>query len=738
MNLIIVESPSKAKAINEYLKNEKEKYFALSTMGHIRNLVKKAGSIDLEKNFEYKWEFTPQWKKVKTDILENAKKAKKIIIASDLDREGEAICWHLIEVLKKQKINTPTERMIFHSVSKESIKEALKNTTTLRTGLVESYLARIGLDYLFGFSISPLLWHKIPCCKSAGRVQSPALRIIVEKENEIKNFTSKPYIKIHGKFEEIPISSLLIELGDKKFEKGNIFDEEINLDKLKGEYHIFNIKNTQIKQSPPPPFITSTLQQIASSELNFSPNLTMQLAQKLYEGFNINGSHQGLITYMRTDSFNIASEELEKIRNKIKSQFGEKFLSKTIVEHKKKNKNAQEAHEAIRPVDIELSPDDIPFEDENLKKLYKKIWERTLASQCSNAIIESHNISIQGILKNEYQRSMFEIKTNNTLFLGYKLILKEDDEVNQTLPPLKENQVVKLINLETSDHTTQPPKRYSEASLIQEITKKGIGRPSTYSKILSTLYERDYAIKTKKIITPTQKGWIVSSFLKAFFPDEVAYEFTSNLEEKLDELTTNELPHLSIIEEFWRHLDEKIKKTKENSPLEVAHQLETEFPLYFLKNENKCKICGGNMVLKISKFGALRGCSAYPECKNIINIDVTEKKEEKMLGETEDNKKIELKVGPYGPYIQVDNKKIAIPKIWQKEIEDFPIEKAEFLAQLPKILGQYKDSNITLNIGRFGPFVQHEKTFASIKDPMDISFEEAIIKIEEKRNKTTK
>jgi DNA topoisomerase-1 len=737
MIVIVVESPNKAKAITEYLKDEKEKYVVVSTFGHLRNLEKKSGSVDVEKEFEYHWELMPQWKKIQKATLDKIKAADKLYIASDPDREGEAICWHLMEVLKDNKINVPTERVVFHSISKKDIKHAIENRIQLRMGLVESYLSRIGLDYLFGFSISPLLWHKVPCCKSAGRVQSVSLRLIVERENEILKFKSEKYIKIHAQFKEIPAQALLTELEDEKFENGNIFNKKIDHEKLKSNFSIQSVKIQEAKQNPPAPFITATLQQAASSQLNFSPSQTMQLAQKLFEGFTINGHHVGLITYMRTDSTNISADAIGQIRKKIEQKYGKNLLPSSPNIHAEKIKNAQEAHEAIRPVDLDLEPDKLRLGDDKLESLYRLIWERTLASQSKPCIIEKHSMKIQGVKPTEYKSSIFELKASRIIFKGFKEIFHEEDEDSQeekfiNFDSFEKGQILSLEKFIETDHETQPPKRYSEASLIQQLKNKGIGRPSTYEKILHVLYEREYAIRTKKIISPTQKGFVVTGFLKQFFPEEVQYEFTSQIEEELDDLIESNGKHKEMVQKFWNNLEGKISKAKENSPMEVSKALQNEFPEFFLASKDKCEKCGNNMVLKISKFGAMRGCSTYPSCKNTINIgqkDQIEKRE--FAGE----QNVCLKSGPYGPYVEVASdpiRRIPVPKMWQRDLENLTKEQIDLLVSLPKNIGKYKDEDLILNIGKFGPYVKFKNLFVSIKSIQNIDLDDVYKKIEEK------
>lgn len=746
MILIFVESPNKAKAIKEYLKNEKESYKVLATIGHIRNLSKKSGSIKTSENFEYDWDFTPQWSKVKNEILSSAKEADKILIASDPDREGEAIAWHLSQVLTDNKIKTPIQRILFYSVSKESILEAIKNTIDIRKGLVQSYLARVGLDYIFGYSISELLWRKVPCCKSAGRVQSSSLKLIIEKENEIRNFKKQKYITVHAEFLESNGIANLIQNNQIKFENGQIFNAvELDIELLKkSRFTIKKISTQRQKQNPPAPLITSTLQQLASSQLQFSPKMTMQYAQKLYEGFSINGTHVGLITYMRTDSFNIETNALSKIRNKILSKYGENYLAEKIVIHSKGVKNAQEAHEAIRPTDIDLEPDLISFDDPNLKKLYSLIWKRTIASQCKPALFDKTSVLIDAV--NGPNLAIFSMTNTIAVFNSFRDFVQNENEEearNQSqktdasliFSKLTEGQAVSLKDLYSKDHETQPPKRFSEATFISQLEKLGIGRPSTYAKIISVLLEREYVEKQKKIIIPTQKGWLVTSFLSCYFKNEVAYEFTSAMEETLDNLANSGEPYLPTLKLFWNNLQALILEAKGASPMEISKHIENFYPEYFLANQNQCS-CGKKLMLKLSKFGAIRGCSDYPNCTNTLSlIQKTNPKE--AIVTTENGANVFLKNGPYGAYIQVEcdpPKKIPIPKIWLKNSETISAEQALSLASLPKEIGTYLGKPVKISIGRFGPYIQHEKTFVYISS-LDVSLEDSINKIENKLKK---
>lgn len=738
MILIFVESPSKAKAINEYLKGEKDQYLVLATVGHVRNLAKKSGSIEVDNDFKYIWDYTAQWIKNKQKILSEAKKADRIIIASDPDREGEAIAWHLNEILKQNKIVCPVKRMVFHSISKKSILEALKDPIDIRQGLVNAYLARVGLDYLFGYSISPLLWRKVPCCKSAGRVQSVGLKLLVEKENEILKFKKEKYITIHSKFREFNGEALLTSFNGVEFKNGSIFDMTlVDVENLKNcVFRVDQVAKTQIKQNPPAPLITSKLQQLASSILNFSPAKTMQLAQKLYEGFTVNGKHMGLITYMRTDSFHIEKAAIDQIRSKLLERYGEKYLSKTVLTYSKSVKNAQEAHEAIRPIDINLTADDIVFPDEQLKALYHLIWTRTLATQCAQALLDKTNIKIttKDAKENHY---LFEVNDTFVAFPSFKTIIQSEDKeesVNLDLSDLAQGKELSCLGVDKKDHETQPPKRYSEASFINQLEKLGIGRPSTYSHISSVLLEREYISQNKKIISPTQKGWVVTSFLESFFNEEVTYDFTSQMESQLDDIANNNEDYKVMLKKFWSHLDGLISQVEDKISPVVFETIENVYPEFYCSHNKKCD-CGGNLTLKITKFGAIRGCSNYPACNKMFQLATEDKNvDPSFLGVTDNNEKIFLKKGPYGMYLEIEQeslKRISIPKFMYKDRE-VTLQDALCLLALPKSLGEFEDSTILLNNGRYGPYLQWKKVLVSIST-FTIELEDAIKKVQKKR-----
>ena len=667
-----------------------------------------------------------QWHKVSKDILENAKKAEKIILASDPDREGEAIAWHIEEILKIHKIKAPCSRIVFHSITKESILKALENETGLRTGLVNAYLARTGLDYMFGFGISPVLWRKVSCCKSAGRVQSVALRLIVEKEYEILTFEKKKYKTIHANFKNIDIHALMIELNSEKLDQGQIY-HDIDVAKLNFNYKISSVEKKQTKIAPYAPLITSTLQQAAYSKLNFSLKYTMQLAQKLYEGFTINGKHQGLITYMRTDSITIIPEEIENIRNKISKVFGKDYVSNSVITHKSKVKNAQEAHEAIRPVDINLLPNQLDIE-KDLVSLYNLIWQRTMASQASDCINENLTIKIDATSHSD--NAVFEIKNTVNLFLGFKKILDEEDDNKDKNFKIKEEQELILEELYEKEHETQPPKRFNEASIVKQFIKQGIGRPSTYAHIIEILYKREYIENVKKTIQPSVLGWLVISFLKHYFTAEVEYDFTSQMEDNLDAISNNEGEYIALLKDFSQSLDEKIKFSMTQDVRTVSKIIESVYEKYFDKDNNKCPACNGELLLKVTKIGCLRGCSNYPECNHIVkfdqkNISQDQVNNAQVLGVV-DQETIELKVGIYGPYVQNSIKKVSIPKAYHNKLEEINLEKAMLLLSLPKKLGEHESLPVTLKIGKFGPYIEYNKKFFSAKNIFEVTLENAI------------
>ena len=750
MNLVIVESPAKAKTINKYLG---EDYIVLASYGHVRDLPSKNGSVDTENNFNMTWEIDPGSKKPLKEIYDAAKDAKKIILATDPDREGEAIAWHVKNILDDKKLlkDKKVERVVFNEITKKAVKNGIDNPREINTELVDAYMARRALDYLVGFNISPILWTKLPGSKSAGRVQSVALKLIVERENEIELFKPQEYWSIQSLFKNKDtkdLNSKIILFKSEKVDKFYFKNEEQTksaVDEIKKhDYQITQIEKKPYKRNPYAPFTTSTMQQEASKKLGFGASRTMQVAQRLYQGFEIDGETVGLITYMRTDGTQISNEALETCRNYISQKLGKDYLPDQPRNYSgKKAKNAQEAHEAIRPTDINRDPSSLKsILDRDQMRLYELIWNRTVSSQMESAEFERTSIDIC----NNDKSIIFRANGSIQKFDGYLKLYqetkeedekKEDNEDDENILPDVNNGEALIINkILDEQHFTNPPPRYSEASLVKKLEELGIGRPSTYASIISVLSTRNYVELINKKFIPTDRGKLITAFLDKLFNKYVDYNFTANLEDNLDEITSGKIKWIDVLSQFWEQFNINVNEVKELRTRAILDMLnESLADIIFDKDESgsverKCQ-CGGELSLKVGRFGAFIGCANYPECKftrplsKIKAAQETFMSEPKEIGETDDGKKITLKKGRFGPYLQVGNeekemKNFSIPKgISPDEID---IEKAKFLSGLPKVIGKYPDNNedITLNNGRFGPYVKCSNKSATLESPEDI------------------
>jgi DNA topoisomerase-1 len=750
MNLVIVESPAKAKTINKYLG---EDYIVLASYGHVRDLPSKNGSVDTENNFNMTWEIDPGSKKPLKEIYDAAKDAKKIILATDPDREGEAIAWHVKNILDDKKLlkDKKVERVVFNEITKKAVKNGIDNPREINTELVDAYMARRALDYLVGFNISPILWTKLPGSKSAGRVQSVALKLIVERENEIELFKPQEYWSIQSLFKNKDtkdLNSKIILFKSEKVDKFYFKNEEQTKSAVneikKHDYQITQIEKKPYKRNPYAPFTTSTMQQEASKKLGFGASRTMQVAQRLYQGFEIDGETVGLITYMRTDGTQISNEALEICRNYISQKLGKEYLPDQPRNYSgKKAKNAQEAHEAIRPTDINRDPSSLKsILDRDQMRLYELIWNRTVSSQMESAEFERTSIDIC----NNDKSIIFRANGSIQKFDGYLKLYqetkeedekKEDNEDDENILPNVNNGDTLIINkILDEQHFTNPPPRYSEASLVKKLEELGIGRPSTYASIISVLSTRNYVELINKKFIPTDRGKLITAFLDKLFNKYVDYNFTANLEDNLDEITSGKIKWIDVLSQFWEQFNINVNEVKELRTRAILDMLnESLADIIFDKDESgsverKCQ-CGGELSLKVGRFGAFIGCANYPECKftrplsKIKAAQETFMSEPKEIGETDDGKKITLKKGRFGPYLQVGNeekemKNFSIPKgISPDEVD---IEKAKFLSGLPKVIGKYPDNNedITLNNGRFGPYVKCSNKSATLETPEDI------------------
>jgi DNA topoisomerase-1 len=750
MNLVIVESPAKAKTINKYLG---EDYIVLASYGHVRDLPSKNGSVDTENNFNMTWEIDPGSKKPLKEIYDAAKDAKKIILATDPDREGEAIAWHVKNILDDKKLlkDKKVERVVFNEITKKAVKNGIDNPREINTELVDAYMARRALDYLVGFNISPILWTKLPGSKSAGRVQSVALKLIVERENEIELFKPQEYWSIQSLFKNKDtkdLNSKIILFKSEKVDKFYFKNEEQTksaVDEIKNhDYQITQIEKKPYKRNPYAPFTTSTMQQEASKKLGFGASRTMQVAQRLYQGFEIDGETVGLITYMRTDGTQISNEALETCRNYISQKLGKDYLPDQPRNYSgKKAKNAQEAHEAIRPTDINRDPSSLKsILDRDQMRLYELIWNRTVSSQMESAEFERTSIDIC----NNDKSIIFRANGSIQKFDGYLKLYqetkeedekKEDNEDDENiLPDVNNGDALTINKILDEQHFTNPPPRYSEASLVKKLEELGIGRPSTYASIISVLSTRNYVELINKKFIPTDRGKLITAFLDKLFNKYVDYNFTANLEDNLDEITSGKIKWIDVLSQFWEQFNINVNEVKELRTRAILDMLnESLADIIFDKDESgtverKCQ-CGGELSLKVGRFGAFIGCANYPECKftrplsKIKAAQETFMSEPKEIGETDDGKKITLKKGRFGPYLQVGNeekemKNFSIPKgISPDEVD---IEKAKFLSGLPKVIGKYPDNNedITLNNGRFGPYVKCSNKSATLESPEDI------------------
>ena len=761
MNLVIVESPAKAKTINKYLGSN---YTVLASYGHIRDLPSKNGSVDTENNFKMIWEVDSFSKKYLKEITEVAKDSSKIILATDPDREGEAIAWHVKEFLNEKKIlkGKTVERVVFNEITKKAVINGIENPRQIEQLLVDAYMARRALDYLVGFNISPILWTKLPGSKSAGRVQSVALKLITEREHEIELFNPEEFWSLKVKFKDnkdnILISNIN-QLNSNKIEKfsfknKNEIDEAIENIKSK-KFSITNITTKVVNRNPSGPFTTSTLQQVSSGRLGFGASRTMQIAQRLYQGIEIEGETVGLITYMRTDGTNISKDAIEIFRDYVKHKYGNEYLPKDPLNYSgKKAKNAQEAHEAIRPTDIENSPSKIKkYLSADQHKLYDLIWGRALSSQMESAKFDRNTITIKSSDNETICKTSGSVIKFEGFLKVYKEKKKEDDE--SILPEMMKGPI-NLDALIDEQHFTQPPPRYSEASLVKKLEELGIGRPSTYASIISVISTRGYAETINKRFHPTDRGKLISAFLEKLFSRYVDYNFTAGLESLLDDITSGKESWIKVLEVFWKDFNKNVAEVKEKRTREVLDLLNDSLGnLIFERGKDgtinrKCQLCDTGLLSLKNSFrgGAFIGCSNYPDCKFTRPLSKakaaaqSQLAEPKLVGKHENGNDMYLKNGRFGPYIQYEKieeineetkpkkkkkkkensnmKNVSIPK--GIELESVDLDKAKFLCSLPKSLGLNPENqkDITLNSGRFGPYLKCENKSARIENVEEI------------------
>ncbi|WP_159953308.1 type I DNA topoisomerase [Rhizobium sp. 18065] len=772
MNVVVVESPAKAKTINKYLGPG---YKVLASFGHVRDLPAKDGSVLPDNDFEMLWEVDTASAKRMKDIGDALKSADGLFLATDPDREGEAISWHVLDLLKKKKLigDKPVKRVVFNAITKKAVLDAMANPRDIDTPLVDAYLARRALDYLVGFNLSPVLWRKLPGARSAGRVQSVALRLVCDRENEIERFVAEEYWNISALLKTPrgdDFEARLVSHLGKRIQRNSVTngDQAATIKSLLegARYAVESVEAKPVKRNPGPPFTTSTLQQAASSKLGYSASRTMQVAQKLYEGIDIGGETVGLITYMRTDGVQMAPEAIDAARAAVADQFGPRYVPEKPRIYSTKAKNAQEAHEAIRPTEFTRSPDKVRrYLDADQLKLYDLIWKRGIASQMASAEIERTTVEI--LADNNGEKAGLRAVGSVIRFDGFLAAytdqkeegepVEDGDDEDGRLPEINAREALAKQKVNASQHFTEPPPRYSEASLIKKMEELGIGRPSTYAATLKTLSDREYVITDKRKLIPHSKGRLVTAFLESFFTRYVEYDFTADLEEKLDRISAGELNWKDVLRDFWTNFFGQIEDTKELRVTNVLDALnEALAPLVFPKREDGsdpriCQVCGtGNLSLKLGKYGAFVGCSNYPECnftRQLSSEGGAEAEaggnEPKALGKdpvTEEE--ISLRSGRFGPYVQrgdgKEAKRSSLPKGWAPADIDF--DKAQSLLALPREVGLHPESGkmISAGLGRYGPFVLHEGTYAnveSIEDVFTIGLNRAVTVLAEKQSK---
>ncbi|MDB5521238.1 MAG: topoisomerase, partial [Tardiphaga sp.] len=765
MNLVIVESPAKAKTINKYLGPS---YEVLASFGHVRDLPAKNGSVDPDANFQMIWEIDPKAAGRLNDIAKALKNADKLILATDPDREGEAISWHVLEVMKEKRAlkDQTIERVVFNAITKQAVTEAMKNPRQIDGALVDAYMARRALDYLVGFTLSPVLWRKLPGARSAGRVQSVALRLVCDREMEIEKFVPREYWSLQ--------TTLLTPRGDafearlvgadgKKIQRLDIGTGAEAEDFRKAiEAAAFSVSTVEAKparRNPQAPFTTSTLQQEASRKLGFAPAHTMRVAQRLYEGIDIGGETTGLITYMRTDGVQIDASAITQVRAIIGEDYGKEYVPEQPRLYQAKAKNAQEAHEAIRPTDLSRRPAELRGRLENDQaRLYELIYIRTLASQMESAELERTTVDITA----KAGGRTLELRATGQVvkFDGFLALYQEgrdddaDDEDGRRLPAMSEGEALKKQNLAVTQHFTEPPPRFSEASLVKRMEELGIGRPSTYASILQVLKDRGYVRLDKKRLHGEDKGRVVVAFLENFFARYVEYDFTASLEEKLDRISNNEISWQEVLRDFWTDFIGAVDEIKDLRVSEVLDALDTMLgPHIYAPREDggdprQCPSCGtGKLNLKAGKFGAFVGCSNYPECRYTRPLaSDAEASGDRILGKDPDtDRDVAVKAGRFGPYIQlgepkdyeegVKPKRAGIPKGLSPG--DVELEQALQLLALPREVGKHPEDGepIKAGLGRFGPYVQHLKTYASLEagdEVFNIGLNRAVVLIAEK------
>ena len=766
MNLVIVESPAKAKTINKYLGSD---YEVLASYGHVRDLPSKDGSVLPDDDFSMHWEADAKGAKRLSEIAEAAKRADRVILATDPDREGEAISWHVLEVLNKKKAlkDKDVQRVTFNAITRSAVLEAMANPRQLDMELVEAYLARRALDYLVGFTLSPVLWRKLPGARSAGRVQSVALRIVVDREMEIEKFRPQEYWSIEADLtaDSPPFAARLVKHAGKRVQRLDIKDEATasaaRAAIQAGDFTIRSVEKKPVRRNPAPPFTTSTLQQEAARKLGFTAQRTMQAAQKLYEGVDETG---GLITYMRTDGVSVSPEGLAQAREVIGKEYGPAYVPSEPRFYKVKAKNAQEAHEAIRPTNIARHPDSVRL-DSDLQRLYELIWKRMVASQMEAARLDRTTVEIETPDGQTGLRATGQVVTFDGFLAVYEegrderqkgAEGEEGDDDTSRLPVLKEGAKAKVDAVRADQHFTEPPPRYSEATLVKKLEELGIGRPSTYASTLSTLRDREYVRVDKNRFYPEDKGRLVTAFLEQFFRKWVEYDFTAALETQLDEVSAGQLDWKVLLRQFWQDFHAATQAAGELRTTAILDALNESLGAHIFPDKGdgsdprECPLCHqGQLSLKTSRFGAFIGCSRYPDCKYTRPVaspsaeDGSAESGDRELGiDPATGQPVQLKIGRFGPYVEIappdgeKPKRSSLPKGWSPA--SLTLDQALRLLALPREVGLHPEDGkpITAGLGRYGPFVLHAGTYANVSDideVFEVGLNRAVALLAEKR-----
>jgi len=750
MNVVIVESPAKAKTINKYLGRD---YKVVASYGHVRDLPPKDGSVRPDDDFDMSWEVDGRAEKHMKAIAEAVRGADKLFLATDPDREGEAISWHVREVLKQRRAlkDVDVKRVVFNEVTRNAVLDAFRHPREIDRELVDAYLARRALDYLVGFTLSPVLWRKLPGSRSAGRVQSVALRLICEREAEVEAFRPREYWSVEVEFQTEAgdrFTAKLSHIDGKKLDRFDLDGEakaRAAADKILAAsgFNVASIEHRDVRRNPFPPFTTSTLQQEASRKLGFGATRTMQIAQRLYEGIDLDGDTVGLITYMRTDGVTLAAEAIAGARQLIGNEFGGRYLPPEPRVYRSQAKNAQEAHEAIRPTDMARKPGDVGRHlDNDMRRLYELIWKRTVASQMASALLDQVSIDIA----DPSGQVRLHVTGSVVVFDGFLKLYQEDrdepaeEEGEGRLPNLRDGERVTRGAVTPNQHFTQPPPRYSEASLVKKLEELGIGRPSTYASIIQVLQDRDYVRLDKRRFIPEDRGRLVTAFLTSFFERYVEYNFTADLENQLDEVSGGRVDWKALLRDFWRDFSTAIDGTKELTITAVLEALDAELGRHFFPENGSgadprlCPNCGaGRLSLKLGKFGAFIGCSKYPECRFTRPLGLDTEGEtgsaDMVLGnDPATGLSVAVKKGPFGHYIQLGEaaengekpKRVALPRSIKPE--DVDLKTALGLLSLPREVGRHPETGepITAGIGRFGPYLKHGSAFASLGADDDV------------------